>query len=298
MFPMNGALILDKPSGLTSHDVVQRVRRITGERSVGHLGTLDPMATGVLPLLLGRYTRLARFYGAADKLYEGQIRFGFATDTFDAEGRTASPEVPVAFSRQHLESAVARLRGSISQVPPPFSAKKVSGVPAYKLARKEKPVELSPVAVTVHEFTILDFSGAVATVRMHVSAGTYARCLAHDLGRELGTGAHLISLRRLRSGEFTLDQAISLPALEAMQHAGTLPQALLSARNLLPSMPSVNAPQEAIARIRHGNAVNLPEFSQSKWVKVFAGGEDLLAVAGRVAGTLFQPKIVLADPEL
>ncbi|MBI2682953.1 MAG: tRNA pseudouridine(55) synthase TruB [Acidobacteriales bacterium] len=292
---MNGALILDKPSGITSHDVVQRVRRITGERSVGHLGTLDPMATGVLPLLLGRYTRLARFYGAAEKVYEGSIRFGFATDTYDAEGELVGAEAPVTFSLEQLEKAISRFRGEIDQVPPRFSAKKVSGVPAYKLARRDLPVELSPVRVTVHEFSLENFLEGIATVRMHVGAGTYARCLAHDLGQMLGTGAHLIALRRTRSGDFTIEQAVTLDALARMKEEETLSQALLGARQLLPGIPSVMAPEDQENRIRHGNAVNLPEFSQSKWVKVFAGGGELVAIASRVAGSLFQPKIVLSD---
>src|SRR5690349_7681578 len=151
---MNGILVIDKPAGLTSHDVVQRVRRVTQERSVGHLGTLDPMATGVLPLLLGKFTRLAQFFGDAEKEYEGTIRFGWATDTYDAEGEPVDSEKPATFSDAELNAAVASLTGRIQQMPPPFSAKKIAGVPAYKLARKGEAPELKAVEVEVAEFKL------------------------------------------------------------------------------------------------------------------------------------------------
>src|SRR5262249_32451688 len=152
---MNGVLIIDKPAGLTSHDVVNRVRRILGQKSVGHLGTLDPMATGVLPLVTGNFTRLAQFYASSEKCYEGTIRFGFSTDTFDAEGELSSLAQSVEVSRETLEPLVARFRGVIEQIPPPFSAKKIHGIPAYKLARRQKEVNLKPVQVEIKEFEIL-----------------------------------------------------------------------------------------------------------------------------------------------
>jgi tRNA pseudouridine55 synthase len=211
---INGILVLDKPAGLTSHDVVNRIRRITGERSVGHLGTLDPMATGVLPLVLGRFTRLAQFFGGAEKVYEGEIRFGFATDTYDAEGEPSGPVVSAAPTRGEVEHYLQPLIGRILQTPPAYSAKKVNGVAAYKLARREKPVELKAVEVEVLRFEIKSVWGDRARFVAEVSAGTYIRSLAHDLGKALGCGAHLASLRRLSAGEFSLNRAVSLEMLE------------------------------------------------------------------------------------
>src|SRR6202789_4746270 len=160
---VNGLLVLDKPTGMTSHDVVEIVRRATGERSIGHLGTLDPMATGVLPLLLGKYTRLAQFFGMAEKGYEGAIRFGFATDTFDAEGTAASEPQPLTLSLGELRAIAARFHGEMEQMPPVFSAKKIGGVPAHKLARAGKPVEVKPARITIHRFELLSLDGPSPT---------------------------------------------------------------------------------------------------------------------------------------
>ena len=212
---MDGLLIIDKPAGLTSHDVVARVRRITGEKSVGHLGTLDPMATGVLPLVLGRFTRLAQFYNDADKRYEGVIRFGLATDTYDAEGEPAGAEEPVHLTEEQVRSGAAKFVGHLQQMPPPFSAKKVSGVPAYKLARKGQPVELQPNQVEVKELEVTGWDGKCARFTSWVSSGTYLRTLAHDLGRSLGPGAHLAELKRTPVREFRLKTAESTRCISA-----------------------------------------------------------------------------------
>jgi tRNA pseudouridine55 synthase len=304
---MNGILVIDKPSGITSHDVVQRVRRITGERSVGHLGTLDPMATGVLPLLLGKFTRLAQFFGEAEKEYEGTIRLGIATDTYDADGQPVDSQKTVRFTGGQLESAITDLIGEIKQLPPPFSAKKIGGVPAYKLARKGKSPELNAVKVTVHEFELQPIApGAMSDnayyvnhtaepleMRFHarVSSGTYVRSLAHDLGQKLGCGAHLASLRRTHSGEFTLEQAVELTAIEA-RSKDELQSLVLDSRQVLRQMDSVVLRSEDTERIRHGNSCNLPAFGTAEYAKVF-DGPDLIAIAKRIAGTLFQPKVVL-----
>lgn len=290
---MNGVVVIDKAPGMTSHDVVNRVRRIAQERSVGHLGTLDPMATGVLPLVLGKMTRLTQFYGESEKVYEGTIRFGFSTDTYDAEGEATSDRRNVSFSADAVRIEAANFTGEIEQMPPPYSAKKIQGVPAYKLARQKKEIELKPAKVTVHEFEILDFGEATAIFRARVSAGTYIRSLAHDLGRALGVGAHLASLRRTRSGEFDISQAVTLDALSDPSDCAAIQRHLIHPRRLLAGMPSVTATDEQMAKIRHGNAVNLPELSQAKLIKVFAGKDELAAIASRVAGTLFQPKVVL-----
>ena len=207
---MNGVLVIDKSAGMTSHDVVNRVRRIVKERSVGHLGTLDPMATGVLPLLLGKMTRLAQFFSDSEKAYEGEIRFGFATDTYDSDGEAAGPPVEVNLTLQQVRQAACGFQGVINQVPPPFSAKKVAGVPAYKLARSKKQVDLKAVQVEIKEFEILDLVGDRARFEARVAAGTYVRSVAHEMGKLLGVGAHLSSLRRTASGEFGVADAVKI----------------------------------------------------------------------------------------
>ncbi len=294
---MNGVLVIDKPGGLTSHDVVARVRRLLHERSVGHLGTLDPMATGVLPLLLGKMTRLAQFYGDAEKSYEGEMCFGFATDTYDADGDPIGEAQPVNLSFEQIRDAGRRFVGKIEQMPPPFSAKKVAGVPAYKLARKKKEVELQPVQVEVRELEILSLSGDRAQFRSRVASGTYLRSIAHELGKALGVGAHLASLRRTASGEFSLEDARTLEQVEAAAQAGEPEREFVHPRRVLPAFPSVTVADDLAAKVRHGIAVNLPEMSKSKFVKVFVGQCDLIAIATRVAGTLFHPKVVLAGSQ-
>jgi len=289
---MNGVLIIDKPSGLTSHDVVHRVRRILNERSVGHLGTLDPMATGLLPLVIGSFTRLAQFYLSSEKSYEGTIRFGFSTDTYDAEGEPTSAPAAVTVSREELDVVAAKFRGVISQTPPPFSAKKIKGVPAYKLARRQEEVKLEPVEVEIKEFEILTVTGERAGFRARVGSGTYMRSVAHDMGPLLGCGAHLECLRRTRVAEFTLEDAHTLEEVAGTQTAA-LEELFVHPRKLLPQFPSVTADEVSTAHIRSGRTVNLPELSRTRQVKVFSGQRDLIAIATRVAGTLFHPKIVL-----
>ncbi len=337
---MNSVLIIDKPAGLTSHDVVNRARRILHERSIGHLGTLDPMATGVLPLVTGNLTRLAQFYTSSEKTYEGTIRFGFATDTYDAEGDPITEPQPVALRPEQLEAVAARFRGVIQQTPPPFSAKKIKGVPAYKLARQQKEVKLEPVQVEIKEFEILEVTADRARFRAHVTSGTYMRSVAHDMGRELACGAHLESLRRTAVAEFTLADAHTLEELaeaaeqltEAAKHChpdgslsfpegktsgvegpavtgapsfsrslreggdlDSLEALLVHPRKLLPNFPSVTADEATAARIRSGRTVNLPDLSRARQVKVFSGQRDLIAIATRIAGTLFHPKLVLCS---
>jgi len=305
---MDGVLILDKPAGITSHDAVNRLRRITGQRSIGHLGTLDPMATGVLPMLLGRMTRLAQFYLHCEKRYEGEIKLGFATDTYDATGEPAGPPVEVRCSEAEIRRASSRFVGVIEQTPPPFSAKKIAGVPAYKLARKSQPVELRPAKVEIKKFEITCVQGDLVRFVAEVASGTYLRSLAHDLGQLLGVGGHLCSLRRTAVGEFCLEEACKLEDLERRAGGDTasnvmsdnkyyvksaITQHLRHSRTLLPAFPSVTAPPEALPRLLNGNPVNLPEFSSASLVKVFRNQTELIAVAQRVAGTLFQPKVVL-----
>lgn len=336
---MNGVLIIDKGAGLTSHDVVNRVRRILGQHSVGHLGTLDPMATGVLPLVTGNFTRLAQFYLSSEKTYEGTVRFGFCTDTYDAEGEPTTDPTKVTLQLDDIESAAGRFRGVIEQTPPPFSAKKIKGIPAYKLARKQKEVKLQPVQVEIKEFEVLGVDVDRMRFRARVSSGTYLRSIAHDLGKNLGCGAHLEALRRTSVAEFTIgeahtleelaasagkpalfgdssapsparehipgksvndleaarwDHATSVGTMEAQMDLQPLHELFIHPRKLLPLMPCVTADELSVARIRSGRTVNLPDLSRARLVKVFVGQRDLLAIATRIAGTLFHPKIVFS----
>jgi tRNA pseudouridine55 synthase len=284
---------------MTSHDVVDIVRRATGERSVGHLGTLDPMATGVLPLLLGKYTRLAQFFGTAEKNYDGAIRFGYATNTFDAEGTPSSDPHPLTQSLEELRALAARFHGEMQQVPPVFSAKKIGGVPAHKLARAGKPVDVKPARIFIHQFELLSLDGPSPTEQsarfvMQVSAGGYVRSVAHELGQLAGCGAHLSALRRTQAGVFTLAQSISLEELKSLAgRPGEIESRLPHPRTLLPEMPSVTVDDQAAGRLRNGMQINLPDFSAAPLVKVFTSPTELLAIVKRIAGTLMQPIVVL-----
>ena len=291
---MNGVVIIDKPPHLTSHDVVNRVRRILSQRSVGHLGTLDPSATGVLPIVVGNLTRLAQFYAHSEKTYEGVIRFGFATDTYDAEGEPSTPPEEITIDCDELRILAAQFRGTIEQVPPPFSAKKIAGVPAYKLARKKKQVDLKPVQVEIKEFDILHTTSNRATFRARVASGTYIRSVAHEMGLTLGCGAHLVSLRRTAVAEFVIEEAHTLQELETVTGQGRAESLFVHPRKLVPQLPCVTATEENAALIRSGRAVNLPEMSRAPQIKVFYGQRDLIAIATRIAGTLFHPRIVFS----
>lgn len=291
--PLNAVMVVDKPAGWTSHDVVAKARRIVGERSIGHLGTLDPMATGVLPLVTGRMTRLAQFYTASEKEYEGTIRLGFATDTYDCDGEPVGAQQEAQVTLEQMRQALAGFLGPIRQVPPPFSAKKIQGVPAYKLARRNKEVELEPVEVEVKEFTLSSLNGDIAEFSCRVSSGTYVRGLAHELGQKLGVGAHLARLRRTAVGEFNIQQSHTLEQIAEAAEQKRLDELCVHPRRVLPEIPSVTATEADIAKIRNGRTVNLPEMSRSRWIKVFAGQSELICLATRVAGTLFHPKVVL-----
>jgi tRNA pseudouridine55 synthase len=277
---------------MTSHDVVGILRRITSERSIGHLGTLDPMATGVLPLLLGRFTRLAQYFSSAEKSYTGTIRFGFATDTYDAEGEPAGPDSQPSLTLDQVRTAASRFHGEMEQMPPPYSAKKIAGKPAYKLAREGKPVELKAVTIRIHSFEIVSLDGAEAGFTMTISAGGYVRAVAHQMGQDLGCGAHLSSLRRTQAGVFTLAEAHKLDELQPLAgNVEALEALCVHPRSLLPEMPSVTGDALVLGRLRNGAQANLPEFSSATLVKVFAGQNELLGIVKRVAGTLFQPVV-------
>jgi tRNA pseudouridine55 synthase len=252
------------------------------------------MATGVLPLVLGKFTRLAQYFSSAEKSYSGAIRFGFATDTFDAEGEPAGPDSEPLLTQDQVRAAAARFHGEMEQMPPAYSAKKIGGKPAYKLAREGKPVELKPAKVCIASFEITGVEGAEASFTMSISAGGYVRSVAHELGQDLGCGAHLSRLRRTQAGVFTLAEAHTLDELEPLAgNEEALEELCVHPRSLLPEMPSVTGDAMALGRMRNGAQANLPEFSRAPLVKVFAGQRELVGIAKRIAGTLFQPVVVM-----
>jgi len=287
--------VVDKPEGITSHDVVDRVRKLAKTRRVGHLGTLDPIATGVLPLVIGRATRLAQFFSTNEKSYEGCVRFGWATDTYDRAGAVVSPKIEPRFTEQELDSALCEFRGNILQSPPPFSAKKISGTPAYRLARKQIAVDLPPVEVQVHELELIEFYRTHARVRVRCSAGTYVRSIAHDLGQRLGCGAFLEHLRRTGSGEFTDRDAHTLLELETLAREGRLGEALIPARQLLPHFPNTIVDASTAGQIRQGKDFRLSPFlapARSKYVKAIGPEGDLIAIGEAKLPHVYHPILV------
>jgi tRNA pseudouridine55 synthase len=293
---MDGALVIDKPEGWTSHDVVNKVRRIVQTKKVGHLGTLDPIATGVLPVVLGRATRLAQFYTRSDKIYEGLIRFGWSTDTYDRAGEPTSDRVAVTLDREQLDRLLDRFRGEFLQTPPPVSAKKVGGQRAYELARRAVAVQLEPVPVQIYELALLEVKGPEARVRAHCSGGTYLRSLAHDVGQALGCGAHLQDLRRTASGEFEIAPARTMPQLEALAAEGRLADAIIPMADLLPEMPQVYVDELTAVQIRHGrNFPASPFRSQpaARHVKAITRQGDLVAIGEAVLPNVYHPIVVV-----
>ena len=292
---MDGAIVVDKPEGWTSHDVVNKVRRIARTKKVGHLGTLDPIATGVLPLVIGRATRLAQFYTRSDKIYEGLVRFGWSTDTYDRAGQATSPSREAVIDPAELEAALERYRGEFLQTPPPVSAKKIGGRRAYELARAAVAVELEPVRVHLYELTLLDLHGAEARLRAHCSGGTYLRSIAHDLGQSLGCGAHLQELRRVASAEFDLAQARTLAQLESLVAEDRLLDAFVPAADLLPEFPNVFVDESAVTTIRQGRNFAASAFRAqpaARHVKALSRHGELIAVGEAVLPNTYHPVVV------
>jgi tRNA pseudouridine55 synthase len=289
-------IVVDKPSGWTSHDVVNKMRRLAGTRKVGHLGTLDPSATGVLPVIIGRATRLAQFYTRNDKVYEGIIHFGYSTDSYDADGEPTSPEVAVALDRAAIDGALDQSRGEFAQMPPPVSAKKIGGKPAYELARKQQPVDLKAVAINVYELEILKLESSEAAVRVHCSAGTYLRSIAHDAGQVLGCGAHLKNLRRLASGDFKIGSARTLEQLAILSEEGRLAEALVPAAQLLPEFPAEMVDAVTAGQIRNGRDFRVSPFRShtgTRFVKAVNSEGDLIAIGEARLPHLYHPVLVL-----
>src|SRR5690349_19231293 len=262
--PFDGALVINKPKGKTSHDVVDAVRHLAGFRQIGHLGTLDPLATGVLVLLLGRATRLVRFYSGRRKRYKAGFRLGFATNTYDSDGEALGPDAARALDACILERFAAERIGPYEQMPPAFSAKKIGGRPAYELARKKQEVELKPVQVEIYEYKLAGVEGSIARFVIECSSGTYIRSLAHEMGQRVGCGAHLAEITRTAVGEFSLEQAIALEELAEASHAGRFANCLIKLENLLPNFPRINVLPVIEKRVRHGSKEHTSELQSRR----------------------------------
>ncbi|HEY0702607.1 MAG TPA: tRNA pseudouridine(55) synthase TruB [Candidatus Acidoferrales bacterium] len=312
--PFDGIIVVNKPAGRTSHDVVESVRRIVGFRGIGHFGTLDPLATGVLVLALGRATRLARFYSGRRKRYSCAMRFGFETDTYDSDGEALGPDSAPALNAEEITEYASRFMGKIQQVPPAYSAKKIDGRSAHHLARKNKPVKLEPAEVEIFELTLKGIEGSTARFDVECGAGTYIRSLAFDMGKLQGTGAHLSEITRTAVGEFTLDQAATLDELNQAAQAGTLPEHVIRLETVLADLPRVTVLPIIERRIRHGAKFNISlaqiqpgsrtaaqgsttELDSGEWkparLRVFNQQGQLIAIAEPVVPRTYQPILVL-----
>jgi tRNA pseudouridine55 synthase len=294
---LDGIIVVDKAGGWTSHDVVAKIRGIAGTRSVGHLGTLDPIATGVLPVMVGQATRLARYFGKAEKCYEAVVRFGFSTTTYDREGDPTSPPAAVTVTAEQIEACLTPMRGDILQTPPAVSAKKTGGVPAYKLARKNEPVNLKPVPVSIYELTLREATGDRARLTVRCSAGTYVRSLAHDLGAAMGCGAHVEELRRTVSGAFVLSQALTLEDLQRMKDESRLSEAVLPMADLLPEFPRVFVDDLTERQIRQGRDFGVSAFRAnpgSEYVKAIGEDGKLVAIGKIALPHVYHPEVVFA----
>lgn len=292
----DGVIVVNKPAGWTSHDVVSKMRGIAGTRRVGHLGTLDPMATGVLPLMINQATRLARFWDHSEKIYQSVVRFGFATTTYDREGDQVGDSVETSIPSEQIEACLARFRGQILQTPPPVSAKKIGGVPAYKLVRQNKPVDLEPVPVTIYELRLESVEGPEARIFVRCSAGTYVRAIAHELGQLLGCGAHLDSLVRVRSGPFTLEQAHSLEELQLWKNEDRLADALITPPDLLPEFPRAFVDDVIARQIRQGRDFSVSPFrvpEGAEYVKAMGPDGALVAIGKIIIPSLYHPMVVM-----
>lgn len=309
---MDGVLIIDKPAGVTSHDVVAHTRHILHERRIGHTGTLDPFATGVLVVLVGKATRLAQFLSDADKEYEAIIRLGYSTDTGDRTGTPVpGPEGnPHHWTEEEIEAALQPLRGEIDQVPPMYSAKKVQGKKLYELARRGESVERKPIHVCIHQFEAIRPDGKLIKdnldgtfdfhARVTCSSGTYVRTLAEDFGKRLYVGAHLAELRRTRVGDFEVAQAITLDQLKLHVAEESLGSVMLALNAALSRLPFVHLSAEDVRRANHGRSVAVTgyDWADGENVKMCDEREQVIAVGQYDAGAgSLHPRVVLAGAE-
>lgn len=292
---MNGIILIDKPAGCTSHDVVNRWRKIAATKRAGHLGTLDPMATGLLVLVTGTATRLAQFYGKSEKTYLAEITLGETSNTYDAEGEIAASDLPLPAAEEIL-AALDEFRGKFLQTPPPVSAKKIKGVPAYKLARQNIEVDLKPVEVEVKQLDVHSLNGNKLTILVSCTAGTYIRSIAHDLGKRLGCGGLLSALRRTRAGDYSVDQAKTLDALAVLGSANRLTEALIPIAQMLPEVPAEYFDSVVETHIRQGREFRTSPFvvtPGAPLVKALSRSGDLIAIGELKIPNLYHPGTVL-----
>ena len=292
---MNGLVLIDKHAGCTSHDVVNCWRKLAGVKRTGHLGTLDPIATGLLALVTGNATRLAQFFGEQDKTYVAEITLGLVSDTYDTEGQLIETGVPVP-AQDVITRALDRFRGRFLQAPPPVSAKKIHGVPAYKLARRQIAVELAPVEIEVKRLDIKKIAGGLVVIDVTCSSGAYLRSIAHDLGQVLGCGAVLSALRRTHIGEFTIDQAKTVDELRELASQGRLAEAVIPSGRLLPQFPSEYVDPATEAQIRQGREFRTSPFVVPRgapYVKALSRSGDLIAIGELRLPNVYHPMTVL-----
>jgi len=304
---MDGLLIIDKPPGVTSHDVIARARHILHQRRIGHTGTLDPFATGVLVILLGRATRLAQFVAAADKEYEAIIRLGYATDTGDRTGTPIEDQrKPGGWSGKEIDEALKTLRGDIQQIPPMFSAKKIKGQKLYEMARRGETVERVPINVCIHEFEAIKQDGQLykdnldgtfdLLARVVCSSGTYVRRLAEDFGERLSVGAHLAELRRTRVGPFSIEKAVTLDELRTSLGEERLGTILLPPDEALPQLPFVHLSDDDVRKASHGMEVRVAEarWPDGEKVKIYGRDGQFIGVGDYNAATNeIHPRVVI-----
>lgn len=274
---VSGVLVIDKPVGMTSHDVVQIVRKGTNIRRAGHTGTLDPRASGVLVVLIGPAVRLSEYISASDKRYQATVRLGASTETYDAEGPVTQTSASVDVSEEQFEEALDSFVGEIEQVPPPYSAVKVKGRKAYEMSRKGEKVELEPRQINVYSLELLEWAPPEAVVDVYCSSGTYVRSLAHDLGQKLGCGAYLVGLRRTKSGRFTLRDSVPLRRLREAFASGDWYRYLIPAADALADWPLVELDPDMVELVRHGHRVDADEDAHG-WARGVSMQGDLVAL--------------------
>jgi tRNA pseudouridine55 synthase len=293
---MNGLVLIDKPAGCTSHDVVNRWRRLANTRRVGHIGTLDPMATGLLGLVTGTATRLAQFFGADEKTYVAEITLGKVSDSYDIEGDVHDTGMSAPPPAEIITDALRSFEGRIWQIPPAVSAKKINGVRAYKLARQQVPVELTPVEVNIKRLTVNAISGERVDITVTCSSGTYIRSIAHDLGQKLGCGAVLSRLRRTQIGEFSVENARTLEVLGDLAASGQLATAVIPSSALLPRMPAEYVDAGVEVKIRQGRDFRTSPFvvqPGTPYVKALSRSGELIAIGELRIPNIYHPGTVL-----
>jgi tRNA pseudouridine55 synthase len=289
---VDGLLILDKPSGLTSNKCLQQVKHLLRAAKAGHTGALDPLASGVLPLCFGEATKVSQFLLDSDKVYRATVKLGVTTTTGDSEGEVlATTSVPV-FSTAEIEATLGKFRGVITQQPSVYSALKQNGVPLYKLARAGKEIEPKFRDVTIYKLELLAFAGDVLEIEVSCSKGTYVRTLAEDIGKALGTGAHITALRRLKAGPFALDSSLTLAEMEALADAGTLDARLIPLDRAISHLPSVQLDAEQARCLRQGKTVQVNEAAVAPDMRVYCG-KEFIGLAALGADGMLQAKRLL-----